>query len=114
MGAGLRRLGAADWPPGHASAQARANGPAARCLLGGGYCDNLPDMALTETLEARLRLSMTPGLGPILTRRLEDELGGPLAVCGASAQALGRVDGIGLKKADLIRRGIDEADTARE
>jgi DNA processing protein len=71
-------------------------------------------MPLTETHEARLRLSLAPGVGPILMRRLEQELGGVAAVCSASAEKLSRVEGIGLKKADMIRRGIDEADVERE
>lgn len=71
-------------------------------------------MSPDEILEARLRLSMAPGLGPILTGRLERELGGPVAVCSATAQRMSRVEGIGLKKADMIRRGIDEADIGAE
>ena len=71
-------------------------------------------MALTQLLEARLRLSMAPGLGPILTGRLERDLGGPLAVCSATAERMARVEGIGLKRADMIRRGIDAADVQTE
>lgn len=68
----------------------------------------------TSTRQARLRIALTPGLGPILTRRLEQHLGGPDAVCDASPRQMCEVKGISLKTADAIRRGLDEADTARE
>ncbi|MBI1375042.1 MAG: DNA-protecting protein DprA [Phycisphaera sp.] len=68
----------------------------------------------TELLDARLRLAMTPGLGPILTRRLEDAFGGPVGVCGATGTQMRGVEGIGPKRADAIRRAIDEADIDAE
>lgn len=71
-------------------------------------------MQLTSELEARLRIALTPGLGPILTRRLEEYFQDPVAICSAAARQLCAVKGISLKTADAIRRGLDEADVERE
>jgi len=68
----------------------------------------------TDLLDARLRLAMTPGLGPILTRRLEEAFQGPVGVCAASGSQMRTVEGIGPKRADAIRRAIDEADIDAE
>ncbi len=67
-----------------------------------------------DVREARLRLALVPGLGPILTQRLQSKFGTAIAVCGATATQIAEVEGIGRKKADLIRRAIDEADVTRE
>lgn len=60
-------------------------------------------------IEARVRLSLVQGLGPVLTRRLEERMGGPEAVLEASVGSLAEVQGIGLKKSELIRRELDES-----
>lgn len=65
-------------------------------------------------LDARLRLAMVSGLGPVLTRRLEESLGNPATVCDASIRDLKQVEGVGPKLADQIRHGIDEADIDAE
>jgi len=64
--------------------------------------------------EARVRLAMVSGLGPKLTRRLEEAFDSPIDICDASIRELQQVEGIGRKKADLIRRGLDEADLEHE
>ena len=69
---------------------------------------------IDPVLEARVRLAMVSGLGPTLTRRLEETIGSPLEICDATTTQLQRVKGISRKKADLIRRGLDEADIERE
>ncbi|MAE61225.1 MAG: DNA-protecting protein DprA [Planctomycetaceae bacterium] len=65
-------------------------------------------------LDARLRLAMVSGLGPVLTRRLEKTLGGPANVASASTRDLKQTEGIGPKLADQIRRGLDDADVDAE
>ena len=67
-----------------------------------------------ETLDARLRLALVSGLGPILTRRLEEYFGGPAAVCEAPAARMRQVEGIGPKRAEMIRRALDDADVETE
>ncbi len=57
-----------------------------------------------------LRLTLAPGLGPILIRRAIDTFGGVDNVLGARAQTLMNVDGIGPKKAELIARGLGKAE----
>lgn len=54
-----------------------------------------------------LTLTLTPGLGPTLTRRCLQVMGSAEAVLGASAAVLGQVQGIGLKRAGEIRREMD-------
>lgn len=53
-----------------------------------------------------LRLSMTPGLGPVLTTRAIADLGSAEAVLGANEHALKRVRGIGAEKARTICAGL--------
>jgi DNA processing protein len=65
-------------------------------------------------LEAQLRLAMVPGLGPVLTRRLEETFGDAVAVCAATASELAQIKGIGRSKAMLLRRAMDEVDTEAE
>lgn len=56
-----------------------------------------------------LRLSLLPGVGPVLARRLITHFGGPEAVFSASAAALKSIKGIGEAKATAIRSAIDES-----
>ena len=63
-------------------------------------------MGATE-LDALLALSLTPGLGPTLTRRALDALGSAEAVLGASAQRLATIDGVGRGRSAQIRRAIE-------
>ncbi len=63
---------------------------------------------------ARLRLAMAAGLGPRLTRRLQRHFGDPIAAADASVSDLRGVEGIGARKADDIRRALDEADVEAE
>ncbi len=68
----------------------------------------------SESLDARIRLATVSGLGPRLTRRLEEAFGDPVAVVHASIRQLQQVEGIGATLADRVRRGLDEADPDRE
>lgn len=69
---------------------------------------------IDPVLAARVRLALVSGLGPRLTRRLEEAFDNPLEICSATTSQLQRVQGISHKKADLIRRGLDEADLDNE
>ena len=60
------------------------------------------------TMEALLTLTLSPGLGPTLTNRAVELLGGAEAVLGATSRELGAVKGIGPSRAETIKRGIDE------
>lgn len=53
-----------------------------------------------------LRLTMTPGLGPVLIRRLVQRYSVPSKVCDCSAAELERVDGIGSGKSKTIVEGL--------
>lgn len=63
---------------------------------------NRPDDALIGVM----RLTLTPGLGPVLIGRLLSEFGGADAVLGATAARLRRVRGIGEVTAESIARGL--------
>lgn len=67
-----------------------------------------------ERINHFLRLSLTPGLGPVLTKRLLQAFGSPQAIVNANIDALKSVEGIGHQTASRIRRGIDEADVTAE
>ncbi|HEY2584361.1 MAG TPA: DNA-processing protein DprA [Tepidisphaeraceae bacterium] len=56
-----------------------------------------------------LQLSLTEGIGPILTRRLVDAAGGAAAACGADVDLLNNVEGIGLSKSRKIAAGLRAA-----
>lgn len=56
---------------------------------------------------ALLRLSLTPGLGPVLIDRLLSEFADPEKVLGVTATALQRVRGIGPGTAEPIVRGLE-------
>jgi DNA processing protein len=66
-----------------------------------------------DTLDL-LRLTLTPGLGPVLISRALDTLGSPGAVLGASEHALRRVKGIGDDRARAIVQGADAARRAAD
>lgn len=60
-------------------------------------------------LIALLRLTLTPGLGPVLIARLLADLGSADAVLGCSAARLQRVRGIGKTTSDQIARGLHQS-----
>jgi len=60
-------------------------------------------------LEHWLTLSMTDGIGPILSRRLIERAGSAEAACGASVALLRTVEGIGTSKASKIAASLAEA-----
>ena len=59
------------------------------------------------TLDEMLLLTLTPGLGPTLTRRCLQAMGDAQSVLGAGVGHLARIQGIGHKKAEQIRRAMD-------
>lgn len=63
-------------------------------------------MTVSSACVSMLRLSMTPGLGPVLTSRAIADLGSAEAVLGANEHALKRVRGIGAEKARTICAGL--------
>lgn len=65
-------------------------------------------------VEARLRLALTAGLGPVLTRRLVEACGGIVEASEASVATLSSVKGISNRKAEDIRRSMHEADVEGE
>lgn len=69
----------------------------------------LPPESLDDHSLAVLRLTLTPGLGPVLIDRLIREFGGPEAALGATAAALRRVRGIGPGTAEPIARGLADS-----
>ncbi|HEV7298620.1 MAG TPA: DNA-processing protein DprA [Tepidisphaeraceae bacterium] len=56
-----------------------------------------------------LTLSLTPGIGPILTRRIVDATGSAAAACEATLATLRNIEGIGTAKADKIFAGLRSA-----
>ena len=62
--------------------------------------------ATTELLDT-LRLSLTPGIGPVLCRRLIDRFNRPERVLAASVAELESVDGIGEARARQFVRGFE-------
>jgi DNA processing protein len=53
-----------------------------------------------------LRLTLTPGLGPVLIRRLLEKSGSAVQACGASAGFLQTIQGIGSAKSPELARGL--------
>lgn len=64
----------------------------------------------TNALRDLLRLTLTPGLGPVLIARLLEAFGSPTAALGASPKLLERIRGIGPAKSAAIARGFRETD----
>src|SRR5437762_6547239 len=58
-----------------------------------------------------LRLTLTPGLGPILISRLLTAFGSPAAALAASAMELERIKGIGPGKSIAIVKGLKESES---
>lgn len=56
-----------------------------------------------------LQLSLTDGLGPILTRRIVDAAGSAEPACRADIDLLNNIDGIGLSKSHKIAHALREA-----
>lgn len=56
-----------------------------------------------------LQLSLTEGIGPILTRRLIDAAGSAAAACAADVDLLNNVEGIGLSKSRKIATALRAA-----
>lgn len=67
-----------------------------------------------DQLRDLLRLTLTPGLGPILIGRAAQELGSHAAVVHASEAALRRVRGIGDERARTIAGGLRESERAAD
>ncbi len=65
--------------------------------------------AISERVRVRLRLALTPGLGPTLSARLIELAGSPQAACMANVSLLKRVRGIGDAKARAIAEGLKAA-----
>lgn len=65
-----------------------------------------------ETLDLLLRLQLTPGVGPVLARRLLGLFDDPRALFDASHAQLRRVEGIGPGKARTIAAGLRESEDA--
>lgn len=61
-----------------------------------------------------LRLTLTPGLGPILIGRLVATFGSPTGALAASAAELERIKGIGPGKSAAIVRGFRDSDAAAD
>lgn len=68
----------------------------------------------TAALKSLLRLTLTPGLGPILLRRVIAACGSTQAACHASQSQLESVDGIGPTKARTIAQGLRQAEEAAD
>lgn len=64
--------------------------------------------------DSELAMLVAPGIGPTLHRRLMEAFGSAAGVLGASASALGRVEGVGRSRAAEIRRELDGVDPRRE
>ena len=61
-----------------------------------------------------LALNLAPGIGAILFKRLLERFRSPEAVFGASAKELLKVEGLGEKVAEAIRRGPSNQEVERE
>jgi DNA processing protein len=71
-------------------------------------------MGAHEELRDLLRLTLTPGLGPVLISRLLSALGSPARVLAASARELEQVKGIGSGRSVAFERGLKESEALVE
>jgi DNA processing protein len=71
-------------------------------------------MVMAEDVFYWLALSLTPGLGSILIKRLLERFKTPEAVFGASVKELSGIEGLGEKVADEIRKGPQKKMVERE
>lgn len=65
-------------------------------------------------LDARLRLTLAHGLGPLTIARLIEHFGSPVDAADASARELIHVEGIGQARARAVRKALDEVDLDAE
>lgn len=66
--------------------------------------------AAIESLRSLLKLTLTPGIGPVLCERLLRHFGTAEAVAAASPAELQRVEKIGPRTANTIARGLRESE----
>jgi len=71
-------------------------------------------MVMAEDVSYWLALSLTPGLGSILIKRLLERFKTPEAVFGASVKELSGIEGLGEKVAGEIRKGPQKKMVERE
>jgi len=83
----------------------------AGALLWGNFMD---DDGADTSLLAKLRLSLTDGIGPKLTQSLLERFGSAEEIFAASHEELLSVPGIGPKLADSVLRARSEVDPAEE
>lgn len=69
---------------------------------------------VTADTRALLRLTLTPGLGPVLIARLAESFGSHAAILEANEHALRRVRGIGDDRARTIVRGLPQSERAAD
>lgn len=67
-----------------------------------------------DATRAMLRLSLTPGIGPILIARLRERFGSAQAILDAPLTHLQQVQGISAERARAIRAGVDETEIDAE
>ena len=65
-------------------------------------------------LKSLLRLTLTPGLGPVLIRRVRARFGSCMGACAASTSELEVVEGIGPKRARDFAVGLRDSQAAAE
>ncbi len=63
---------------------------------------------MDSTFDSLLILSLASGLGPVITRRAVASLGSAEAVVQSGVHQLARIEGVGQRKAQELRRAIDE------
>jgi len=73
-----------------------------------------PRVFMAEDIFYWLALSLTPGVGSILIKRLLDRFGTPEAVFRAPLKELLKIEGLGEKGAGVIRKGPSEKAVKRE
>lgn len=73
-----------------------------------------PAAAISEVARKYLRVHLTASLGPVITARCLEMLGGIDALLGAPAEQLRRVDGVGSARAEQICRDREKVDVDAE